>query len=628
MFRWLLTSAAIALAFVPAGALGGGFDWDRRDTGVVLRLPLRTSGNIPACSSDAYDPTAPIDVRITQGCVMECGVGIYDGTDEWQCRKSDGTQVTVQNAASCGVTADTSIISADGTQGKGLAAVSDSCAPYILNSDVPAGVLDVTQDFGVLLFYSGGSNGASVFVSMGRYRIDGIYIQNSQCILSTSGANETGYPGVNAYLGASVNYCGRNGNNIETFANGAFSSAALSITPAASSRNLYFGRYETTGFATGRPYYYARFYSRSLPTAELDRLNEILSGSIDATTVRATTGFAAIGNKVLFFEKNVAAVTTTGIYVGRSVTNEWTNSLDASAWTVVGTPTITTDTDAGPLSVYAGGNEADTITDDDAASKECVYVQIGTTTGDYTVSAYLAAGTITDYTLSVVTDGTGSVDCAGTDLTSTFSRKTCSATVGGVPTYVRGQLCVGDTAADTGSIKVSGAQGEAAAQAGKPCPAGASASTCAVDQITVPKGRLPTGQFEICLDYTPDNDVPIVTANELVSTYFGGNGIRVYRQKASTNAITAEQYISGTREYCTLTSSQQSFPFQDGVTKRICMSWRPGSIRVYEPSGGSKTCTTTGWPITHGTDLHIGSYYTGGVTSNGSFKNVVIRRAP
>ena len=622
--RTLVAIVAVVLA-LPVAAQQEIFDPISRTTPLVT-LPLRTSGNIPACSSDAYDPTAPIDVRIRQGCVMECGVGIYDGTDEWQCRKADGTQVPVQNAASCGVTTDTSIIRADGTQGKGLAAVSDSCAPYILNADVPAGALDVTRDFGVVIHHNGAISVNGVYLSMGRYNADGIYNQSSGCYFSGGvGVNQIIGLGHITYGGSSVQYCGRNGNNIEVFANGTFSSAALSITPSASSRNLYFGRYETTGFATDRPCYYARFYNRSLPTAELDRLNEILAGSIDATIVRATTGFSVIGDKVLSFGNNAAAVTTTGIYVGRSVTNEWVNSLDASAWTVVGTPTITTDTDAGPLSVYAGGNEADTITDDDAASKECVYVQIGTTTGDYTVSAYLAAGTITDYTLSVVTDGTGSVDCTGTDLTSTFSRKTCSATVGGTPTYVRGQLCVGDTAADTGSIKVSGAQGEAAAQAGKPCPAGASAATCAVDQITVPKEQLPTGQFEICLDYTPDNDAPSATET-LVSSYTSGNGIKLFR--SSTNDVTLESWQGGASSSCSLAAGSMTTPWQGGVTKRICAIWGPTQNAVYEHGGAAKRCASTRTVTSHGMDLHIGTDAGNALPANGSIKSVVIRRAP
>lgn len=159
-----------------------------------------------------------------------------------------------------------------------------------------------------------------------------------------------------------------------------------------------------------------------------------------------------------------------------------TDATDVDSWTDVGTPTITANQAAGPFAAWRvgpGSNEADLVVDNDAAAKEGLQGVLGcgdaqNVTGDYTASCYVRSGTsgttTTEVTIAVQTDGTGSLECEFTDLTTSFVRKECYAAITGSPTSIKGRVLVGDDAADTGSVIVSQCQCENRGYATAPKP--------------------------------------------------------------------------------------------------------------------------------------------------------------
>lgn len=208
-----------------------------------------------------------------------------------------------------------------------------------------------------------------------------------------------------------------------------------------------------------------------------------------------------------------------------AATNSATNSTAMASQTAVGTPVITSDSTSGPFDRYMGvAASADTINDDDGAASEGVMTaSAGTTLTTYTTSAFVKLGTQADARLLVNTDGTGSATCTfvglGTLSTATcsggtcsiicgtgklcsadstpyhngFARLTCTATVGGVPTFIRGHVYPGDLAADTGTIIVNELEITNTSVAMPPCPAGATAATCNADKLLFPQPTGPTG---------------------------------------------------------------------------------------------------------------------------------------
>lgn len=153
--------------------------------------------------------------------------------------------------------------------------------------------------------------------------------------------------------------------------------------------------------------------------------------------------------------------TAPGAYIQQGLTNNWAvDTMAAASWTDVGTPTVTSNASSGPFAQWKNAAECDLIVDDDPAAFEGKQStgSAGNTAHAYTSSCYVAAGTsgvTTDRVrLTLETDGTGATSCDFTGLTSTVERKTCTSQITGSPTFVRGRVLVGNSAATLGSVTV------------------------------------------------------------------------------------------------------------------------------------------------------------------------------
>lgn len=219
-------------------------------------------------------------------------------------------------------------------------------------------------------------------------------------------------------------------------------------------------------------------------------------------------------------------------------TNDATDSLNLSAQTAIGTPTVTANTHSGPFASYAGAAEADTISDDDTAAGEGFFINSGRTSGPFVQSRFVKAGTLADFTLfnwgSGITGNSGNCSFTGFDnpatATCTPSQGACSVLCAdgqecskgsGVPfeggflraicqsvgtvtatAAVGCRFGVGAAAADVGTMIVSNS--ECTAVEGPPLVSPPTGKlTTSADNNTTPTTGWPLPGLEIELDYTP-----------------------------------------------------------------------------------------------------------------------------
>lgn len=332
-------------------------------------------------------------------------------------------------------------------------------------------------------------------------------------------------------------------------------------------------------------------------TCSITRATSAWCEQSDGQFTEATSGNACFGRY--------------GLSAAGAVTNYVGNSLDASAQTLVGTPTdclagtpANCNSTSGAFSTYAGGAEADTIGDDDAASLEGMEsLTAGTATGDYTVSAFLSEGTLTDYTLEISTDGTGGTTCTGTTLAASTERYWCTATVGGTPTFVKGRVLVGDAATDTGTIIVSQWQFEPGGLPGRPCVCTtASACVCNADQTTTPHDSIP-GLHRACFSYTPR-----VSSNTLSRTFYDSrSGSGASGTALITLGTGALRFIAhdGTSP---ASADSIALSWVGGTTYLICSGY-DGAIAFVERDGARWEQSVSIGAVSHTyTNMRIGWY--------------------
>lgn len=185
------------------------------------------------------------------------------------------------------------------------------------------------------------------------------------------------------------------------------------------------------------------------------------------------------------YGNNTANVNASGIAieerndseVGGAGCNWAADCLDASSWTDVGTPTVTTNVASGPFSAQKNTAEADEIVDDDAAAFEG---KSATTSCDNavdhdTASCYLGLGTtgttLNKARLDWVVTGGGTATPSSCDFTITgtgplgYDLYQCPTVTSGTVTTLKARLLVGNAVSDTGSIRVSQCQCDRQARA-------------------------------------------------------------------------------------------------------------------------------------------------------------------
>lgn len=282
-------------------------------------------------------------------------------------------------------------------------------------------------------------------------------------------------------------------------------------------------------------------------------------------------------------------------------------ALDGASWLVDGTPTRTANTwDSG-----SGSATGETIDDDNGAALEGVYQNLGTASGTYTMSCYMQAGTSTTANFRFNTDGTGSAICNFSGLSSVTQRKTCTATIGGVPTFINAVVYPGQNTTDTGSIKVDKCQVESGSVATSYTGTARAAQTTTV---ATPAGLSRTeGAAKICITPSWTGNSPkatstmVLTGNAALSVRFfwigGGSGSifthdgtsspgvvagftadteKCYRASWSAlrNVLTVENPSDGTTG---TTSAFTSFPAFDAALTIGSATDAPSPIKVRIP---------------------------------------------
>lgn len=288
------------------------------------------------------------------------------------------------------------------------------------------------------------------------------------------------------------------------------------------------------------------------------------------------------------FGPDMAAQAEDGVSVWGAATNNWTDFCDASAWTDTGTPVVTTDTTAGPFSVYNGGAEADTIEDNSAIGREGKYVEVAdATNADFTMSCFFKAGTHDDVRM-VLTDETGGTTfgsaCTPT-ITSSFVRYSCTAEAPGTQTAVRAYLLVGVDVSDTGTIIVSGCQLEEASYAGRPCPTGGAAATCATDDLSVSTTGWPTSHGTVSLRYTPEVADGFGVARYLIEAADVTSGwwIDIGAGGATGELIMYQKSAAGAGDYAFSDAKTWTL----GTTYEVSVSWTAAGVVTFERDGAS-----------------------------------------
>jgi hypothetical protein len=259
-------------------------------------------------------------------------------------------------------------------------------------------------------------------------------------------------------------------------------SGSITHTALTGGGTYYFGTRAARDLDLTGPLQYVAFYSVSKTDAWLEEQYGRFYGTYTSagtiTTANMSNGeafdhTADTGNLEVLYTRG-QLTTASGLYTSATTKNYWAaNAIAAATWTAVATPTTTSNTTSGPLAEWGKAAECDLIVDDNAAAFEGYQsLTAGADAGYYTSSCYLKAGTsgttTTKARLTVDTDGTGSTNCDITGLTSTATRQTCTALVGGTPTSVKASILVGNATSETGSIQTCQCQLVYSAEPGAP----------------------------------------------------------------------------------------------------------------------------------------------------------------
>lgn len=283
---------------------------------------------------------------------------------------------------------------------------------------------------------------------------------------------------------------------------------------------MHFGEADNSGGPMRGPLAWVYLVPRALSDAEVGAIEMrwfgsppelVYSNGFGCVDSIDTTGF------IDCFAGGAPMVNARGLYLHRAINNRWaTDPMDLASTVDVGTPVITSNVANGPFSRWHNAAEVDRLVDDDAAAcegKQSVY-SVGASPGPATLYCYLAAGDTgtvrTKVRLRVVTDGTGSVSCDFADLTAAYGLRTCTAVVGGSPTYIYGQVLEGNVASDTGSVLVDFCQLNASAWVEPPYPFGNSLIGASTQRLDISASDITAGgKFEMVFTPVYDTNSPL-----------------------------------------------------------------------------------------------------------------------
>ena len=477
--RALLLAALCLLAFLafPADAQwppwGGRTSW-----GGNWNAPNRTTSWSEIFSYDFSAARSRLPTCTTgNNCAIQC----YPVGTTWTCVNGAGAAVAV--------TQGTGATGADSPWGRVLTDITDAQAPRLTTPGDASSLWAAPHTVVVVGHSSGRTTSAAQWAFTQNDGSNGIGMRGEgagtfRCQWRNSGATPDSVSVLGTLgtmnAGITVSSCIKEGTGAASVYRARVGGAEVSDSSwdwnpgAPTGINAWFGRDVGGGAPWRGPLVSVTIYSAAKSVSEMQAIErEVAGGTVltDGMPNASVKRWVMDANGVAWPTRLSRVVQDAGLYVeehdlnGGNGGNWATDALDANSWTSVGTPIITQNTQSGPFSTYMGGAEADLIEDDAAGAFEgktgtrnCG----GTAVGKFTVSCYVRTGTTgtvtTQATLRITTNGTGSVDCAFTDLTSSFVRKECVTTVGGSPTSTVGTVLVGDAAADTGSIVVSQCQ--------------------------------------------------------------------------------------------------------------------------------------------------------------------------
>lgn len=607
----------------------------------TLNVPLTQSGSINACLA-------------SDGCVLDCGVGLNTGADLWECQ--DGTSTAVAVTQGTGSTYDNTGFSSV----RASTNITDAKAPRLTNPTLLGNLWATDHTIIAIGQSAAGAGNGDHYFSNGETAADGFQLLRAtgqvRCGWYANPATQnvnTSIEPINQWMIAS---CRRSASNYIARGNGIQTSAAIITTAAApTTRQVYFGRAETAGGNFGGPLARIRIYTRALSDAEIAQIEAqwwgITAENRNVTVTRASTAWTKDNTNLVYSVGNGAGRTTTqGLLVEEVRTNVALHSLqmdNGASWVVQNVPIITANAKSGPFSRLNGGAEMERINDDSAAAFKGIESTGGTTAGTWTFSAYLAADTINTAILLINHNGDGPTvsqtactfqalntsnpTCANqaghtcaiisTNLgpSNDVHHVSCTATVTGAPTFVKGQIRPGNASGDVGSIFATGGQLELGAGASSPIVTTTTTLQRIADVATVSTTGWPVTQGCVSFVYRPSTNV---TAERwLLSTGNGsGHGWSVaitsssQLQFISTTSGGSNSYVSGSLTWINTTDY------------RIRACWTPGGSITLDRNGVRELTTSlTRIPTTIHTSAHIGAAYNGQLQARGWIRNIEVR---
>lgn len=520
------------------GAPGGG----TRSWGTPGRTgPWSTPGRAPPLFNVVFSPTASVVNALQCTTANNCQAVFYaDGAGGGSGQDASGASVAVTDGTG-GVAQAT-------PWGAGTYVPSNAAAMSVTTSSAFENTWTAPHTV-IMVGYQGGAATYGSMFSHITPSTAGIFAETwttaAECYWANGASTIYNTTAVNygQKAGLSVSSCRKigsgAGSTYQVRSNGQQPAAgALAANPAApTGQTFYLGRSTgTSGTFLDGPFIALAVYTTNLSDAKILEIENRVSGSLaddgtpltTVTSTRQRWDFDASGDA---WPYGNIRVTPRGLHIEKNNDGSqgvctsggcWAaDALDASSWTNVGTPTVTTNVASGPFAKWRNTAEADRIVDDDGVAFEgkeaTTNCYVSASSKLYTISALLKQGdsgvTTTQARLEFTSDGTLSVaGCNFTDLGATFARKECTTSLTGAPTFLRGRVLVGDAAADTGSVIVSQAQCDASGWATSPKPDNVARSADlyrvpSTETTTWPRGfTADSGECEVV--FTPDFDFP------------------------------------------------------------------------------------------------------------------------